>query len=83
MNELRVAADRDDLGPEFPEVFIPLCQSGKLRGSDKGEISGVEEEDCPLPVVLQCGEAYLSKVSFRRFIRFQFKIRHRRANVAS
>jgi hypothetical protein len=64
VNELRVAAYSNDLGSEFPEVFIPLCQSSKFRSSDKGEISRIEEEDCPLPVVFQCGKAYLSEVPF-------------------
>jgi len=63
MNKLCISAYSNDLGADLSEFFLPLCQSSKLRGSDKGEVSGVKEQYCPLPGCLQGLNTHLTEIT--------------------
>jgi hypothetical protein len=64
VNEFGISAYGNNLGIDRLEILVLLCQSSKLRGSDKGEVCGIEEEHCPFFVRFQFCQAYLPEISF-------------------
>jgi hypothetical protein len=48
MHELGVRAHRDDVRAELFELFLACGQGRELRGTDKGEVSGIKKQDGPL-----------------------------------
>jgi hypothetical protein len=75
--EFGISAYRNDLGAGFFECFILLCQSSELGCSDKGKVSRIEEQNCPLLRRFLRGEADLAKIALGRLIGFQLKFRGR------
>jgi len=76
MDELGISAHRIDLSAKFLKLIIPLCQSGELCGSDKREISGVEEENGPFFLLFLVGKAHLAEVALGWLIRLHLKVRY-------
>jgi hypothetical protein len=75
MDELRVPADRDDLGAFLDELVVPLCQSGELGRSDEGEIRRIEEQHRPCPGLPAVRQAHRAEISPGSIKRFEFEIR--------
>ncbi len=63
VNELGVGADSDDIGIQFFEFIVLLCQSSELGRSYEREIGGVEEEDGPSFGCLPCSKAYFIEIA--------------------
>jgi hypothetical protein len=74
MYEFGVRAYRDELRARGPEVGVLACQVSKLRGSDEGEVSRVEEKDRPFPLLPQLFKAYLPKTAHFRIERLDNEI---------
>jgi len=81
--EFGVSADGIDLSAEFLEFIVPLCQSGKLGRSNKGEVSGIKEEDGPLLLLFLVGQTHLAEIAFGRFVCIQLKVRDFLSNLNS
>jgi len=64
MDELGVDADRDQLGVQFFELLVLLCQSSEFGRSDEGKIGGVEEKNRPFFCCLLLFETDLAKITF-------------------
>jgi len=76
MDELRVPADRDDLGAFFDELIVPLCQSGKFGSSDEGEIRRIEEQHCPCSGLSAVGKAHGAEISLCGIKGLECEVRH-------
>ena len=50
VDKLGVRAYGYNFASKFLELFIPLCQSGKLGCSNKGEVGGIKEKNRPFAI---------------------------------
>jgi hypothetical protein len=79
VHEFRVRAYRDDFCARLYKFLILLRQSSKFRGSDEGEVRGIEEKDGPFFCRFLRGKADLAEISLRGFVGLQFEVRDRLA----
>jgi hypothetical protein len=73
--ELGIPAHGDHLDPEIPELIVPLCQSGKLGRSDKGEVGWIVEENRPFLCCFQLLQTDLPEIALDRIEHLKLKIR--------
>jgi hypothetical protein len=63
MNKLCISAYGNNLSAYLSEFFLLLCQSSKLSGSDKGEVSRVKKQYRPFPAFLHSFKARFTEIT--------------------
>ena len=63
MNKLCIGAYGNNLGAYLSELFLLLCQSSKLSGSDKCKVGRVEEQYRPFPAFLHSFKAHFAEIT--------------------